>query len=80
MRESCFNTGPNCHVSKQIVKQCFEVKNLTRAITLAYQYKKEMKTPLLTVGVIQDFHKEVLKINQRAGKLRDCHVCTNCHV
>ena len=38
-----------------------EVKNLTRAITLAYQYKTEMKTLLLTVGTIQDFHKEVLK-------------------
>ena len=54
-----------------------EVKNLTRAITLAYQYKKEMKTPLLTVGIIQDFHKEVLKSDQHAGKLRDCQVCTN---
>ena len=54
-----------------------EVKNLTRAITLAYQYKNEMKTPLLTVGIIQDFHKKVLKSDQRAGKLRDCHVCTN---
>ena len=36
-----------------------------------------MKTPLLTIGIIQDFHKEVLKSDQRAGKLRDCHVCTN---
>ena len=36
-----------------------------------------MKTPLLTVDIIQDFHKEVLKSDQHAGKLRDCHVCTN---
>ena len=54
-----------------------EVKNLTRAMSLAYQYKKEMKTPLLTVGIIQDFHKEVLRSDQRAGKLRDCYLCTN---
>ena len=62
--------GENCQTM-------LEVKNLTRAITLAYQYKNEMKTPLLTVGIIQDFHKKVLKSDQRAGKLRDCHVCTN---
>ena len=54
-----------------------EVKNLTRAITLAYQYKKEMKTPLLTVGIVQDFHKKVLRSDRHAGKLRDCHVYTN---
>ena len=54
-----------------------EMKYLTRAITLAYQYKKQMKTPLLTVGIMQDFQKEILKSDQCAGKLRDCHVCTN---
>ena len=54
-----------------------KVKNLTRAITLAYEYKKEMKTSLLTVGIIQDFHKEVLRNDQRAGKLRDCYLCTS---
>ena len=36
-----------------------------------------MNTTLLTVGIIQDFHKEVLRSNRHAGKLRDCHVCIN---
>ena len=54
-----------------------EVENLTKAMALACQYKKEMRTPLLTVGIIQDFHREVLRNDQRAGELRDCHVQTS---
>ena len=77
MREKLLQHWAKLSCLEEDCQTMLEAKNLTRAITLAYQYKKAMKTPLLTVGIIQDFHKEVLKSDQRAGKLRDCHVCTN---
>ena len=36
-----------------------EVENLTKALISAYKYKKETGAPLLTVDLIQDFHKQV---------------------
>ena len=77
MREKLLQDWAKLSCLEEDCQTMLEVKNVTRPITLAYQYKNEMKTPLLTVGIIQDFHKEVLKSDQRAGKLRDCHVCTN---